>query len=231
MTLATVFFLLCFSFAHVFFPGHPTPILLAVGGMNQRSAWKFTGGIILSHGIVMALFLVFGHGILLALQSFWPGGRFWLTHLDIFLLSGLAVFLLYKALGEGHTHDENGRCQHDHKHEETGHPHFECRSAPSLNPTRPFWTGMAIGAVPCPDTLSYAVLGGTLTDHSSGIWAALLVFIGTGLSFATVTGLGQVLPRIISSPNTGRVICGVTALLCGLIVGYRIYHTWHDWFQ
>lgn len=45
MTLESAIFLITFSFSHVFFPGHPTPLLLTTGGMGMKKAWQFTLGV------------------------------------------------------------------------------------------------------------------------------------------------------------------------------------------
>lgn len=143
MDPSSILFLLGFSVAHIFFPGHPTPLLLATGKMDRASAWKFTWGLALSHGILMALALATGQVFLKALQEAWPAGKFWLSHLDIPLLLLLGFYLVREAFQKD---------QQDHSEKGIFGKAIQ----------RPFLTGAAIGAVPCPDTIGYAMIGGAL---------------------------------------------------------------------
>jgi len=211
MSIESALFLIGFSFAHVFFPGHPTPLLLATGGMSSRSAWKFTIGMALAHGIVMALALATGQVFLKALQEIWPSGKFWLSHLDIPLLLFVGFYLVREAF---------------HKEEDDTEGFFK-----KLDPKRPFLTGVAIGSVPCPDTIGYAMIGGAIGMHglAHGIMATSIVFFGTCLGFVSVTIAAQSLPRLVRSPRLGPAICLVTATICFVNVGWRSWKTYNDW--
>ncbi len=55
MSFEQIIFLSGFSFCHVLFPGHPTPLLLATGEMGLEKAWKFILGMAISHGLLGAL--------------------------------------------------------------------------------------------------------------------------------------------------------------------------------
>lgn len=210
MTLQSTLFLIGFSFSHVFFPGHPTPLLLATGGMGLKNAWKFTLGMAIAHGLLMALALAVGGFLLQLLQAAWPAGKFWISHVDIPILLFLGLFLLREAFRRG---DE------------------EERAAKKLDPKRPFLTGAAIGFIPCPDTIGYAMIGGAL--GTSGIlelsFATSLVFVGTALGFCSVTAVAGFVPKLIRSPKLAPAICLITALLCFANVTYRTWTTWKDW--
>lgn len=210
MTLESALFLIGFSFSHVFFPGHPTPLLLATGGMGMRKAWKFTLGMAIAHGLLMALALAVGQFFLKMLTTAWPGGKFVLSHLDIPLFFILGLFLLREAFRRG---DE------------------EERAAKMLDPKRPFLTGAAIGFIPCPDTIGYAMIGGALGMHglAHALTATSIVFIGTALGFCSVTAVTGFFPKLIKSPKLGPAICLVTALICFANVGWRTWNTWNDW--
>jgi len=210
MTLESALFLIGFSFSHVFFPGHPTPLLLATGGMGMRKAWKFTLGMAIAHGLLMALALAVGQFFLKMLTTAWPGGKFVLSHLDIPLFFILGLFLLREAFHRG---DE------------------EERAAKMLDPKRPFLTGAAIGFIPCPDTIGYAMIGGALGMHglAHALTATSIVFIGTALGFCSVTAVTGFFPKLIKSPKLGPAICLVTALICFANVGWRTWNTWNDW--
>lgn len=211
MTIDSALFLIGFSFSHVFFPGHPTPLLLATGGMSSRNAWKFTWGIALAHGLLMALALAVGQIFLKALQEAWPAGKFWLSHLDIPLLLVLGFYMVRVAFKTGKDDAEN--------------------FATKLNPKRPFLTGLAIGSIPCPDTIGYAMIGGAIGMHglAHALTATSLVFFGTCLGFLSVTLAAQCLPRLIRSPKLAPGICLATAAICFASVGWRSYNTWKDW--
>ncbi len=210
MTLESALFLIGFSFSHVFFPGHPTPLLLATGGMGMRKAWKFTLGMAIAQGLLMALALAVGQFFLKMLTTAWPGGKFVLSHLDIPLFFILGLFLLREAFHRG---DE------------------EERAAKMLDPKRPFLTGAAIGFIPCPDTIGYAMIGGALGMHglAHALTATSIVFIGTALGFCSVTAVTGFFPKLIKSPKLGPAICLVTALICFANVGWRTWNTWNDW--
>ena len=210
MDFSSILFLTGFSFAHIFFPGHPTPLLLATGRMSPGNAWKFTWGMALAHGVVMALALATGQIFLKALHEVWPSGKFWLSHLDIPLLLCLGFYLIREAF---------------HKEEQD-------EKLNSLkNPKRPFWTGVAIGAVPCPDTIGYAMIGGVIGMNglAHAITATSIVFLGTCIGFLCVTFVAISLPRIIHSPKLGPAICLATAMLCFGNVAWRSYTTIGDW--
>lgn len=210
MTLQSILFLLGFSFSHVFFPGHPTPLLLATGSMSLRNAWKFTLGMAIAHGILMALALAVGSFFLQILQEVWPTGKFWLSHVDIPIFLILGLILLREAFHRG---DE------------------EERAANKLDPKRPFLTGAAIGFIPCPDTIGYAMIGGALamTGLAHLSVATSVVFLGTSLGFCSVTAVAGFMPKLIRNPKLGPAICIVTALLCFVNVTYRTWNTWKDW--
>lgn len=210
MTLESALFLIGFSFCHVFFPGHPTPLLLATGGMGMKKAWQFTLGMAISHGILMAMALATGQFFLRMLTAAWPEGKFWLSHLDIPILFILGLVLLREAFRRG---DE------------------EERAARMLDPRRPFATGAAIGFIPCPDTIGYAMIGGALGAHglAHALTATSIVFLGTALGFCSVTAVTGFFPRLIKSPKLGPAICLATAAICFTNVGWRAWNTWHDW--
>jgi len=210
MSLETLLFLVGFSFCHVFFPGHPTPLLLATGGMGSRKAWRFTLGMSISHGLLMALALAAGQVFLRMLTAAWPAGKFWLSHADIPVLLVLGCLLLREAFRSG---DE------------------EQRAARMLDPKRPFLTGAAIGAIPCPDTVGYAMIGGSLGVHGwlHSFTATGVVFAGTALGFCSVTAVTGFMPRLIRSPKLGPAVCIATALICFASVGWRTWTTWNDW--
>jgi putative Mn2+ efflux pump MntP len=212
MTIESALFLLGFSFCHVFFPGHPTPLLLATGSMSSRNAWKFTWGIALAHGLVMAVALATGQVFLKALQEIWPSGKFWLSHMDIPLLLILGFYMIREAF---------------HKDDESETAGF----ANKFNPKRPFATGLAIGSIPCPDTIGYAMIGGAigLKGMSHALTATSLVFFGTCAGFLLVTLAAQSLPRLIRSPRLGQAICIGTAIICFLNVAWRSWNTYRDW--
>lgn len=210
MTLETFFFLLTFSYCHVFFPGHPTPLLLATGGMGMKKAWKFTIGMALSHGILMALALGVGQLFLKVLISAWPSGKFVLSHLDIPILFVLGLILVREAVRKGNETE---------------------RAAKMLDPKRPFLTGAAIGFIPCPDTIGYAMIGGAIGMHglSHAAMATSTVFLGTAIGFCSVTAVTGFFPKLIKSPKLGPAVCLATAAICFISVGYRTWNTWHDW--
>lgn len=211
MSLEQIIFLIGFSFAHVFFPGHPTPLLLATGGMTRRNAWKFTGGMAIAHGLLDAMALGVGQFFLKMLTAAWPAGKFIVTNLDIPILTILGIFLVFEAFHRGD--EENGK------------------AAKLMNPKRPFLAGAAIGFIPGPDTIGYAMVGGALGMHGLGhaLMASSVVFIGTALGFCSVTAVTGFFPTVIKSPKLGPAICLVTAILCFASVGYRTWNTWHDW--
>lgn len=210
MSLEQIIFLIGFSFSHVFFPGHPTPLLLATGGMGMKKAWKFTLGMAIAHGLLMALALATGQVFLKMLAAAWPAGKFWLSHADIPILFILGIVLLREAFRRG---DE------------------EEKAAKMLDPKRPFLTGAAIGFIPCSDTIGYAMIGGALGMHGLGhaLFATSIVFIGTALGFCSVTAVTGFFPRLIKSPKLGPAICIATAVICFANVGWRTWNTWNDW--
>ncbi|NRB75197.1 MAG: hypothetical protein HRU46_12630 [Verrucomicrobiales bacterium] len=211
MSFEQIIFLIGFSFAHVFFPGHPTPLLLATGGMSRRNAWKLTFGMAIAHGLLDATALGLGQFVLKLLASAWPAGKFYVTNLDIPILTILGIFLVFEAFRRP-------------KHEE-GKAHKV------LNFKYPFLAGAAIGFIPGPDTIGYAMVGGALglNGLAHALTATSVVFIGTALGFCSVTVVTGFFPSIIKSPKLGPVICFVTALLCFASVGYRTWNTWSDW--
>lgn len=210
MDLQYIIGLFVFSYVHVFFPGHPTPLLLATGGMSRKSAWKFSWGMALSHGIVMALALATGQIFLKSLTSVWPDGKFWLSHVDIPILLILGFYLIREAFKE---EDEDKNL------------------AAKLDQKRPFWTGAMIGAVPCPDTIGYAMMGGAIgmKGLSYAVTATSIVFIGTCVGFLSVTLVAQILPRLVRSPKLAPAICLTTAVICFTSVVYRSWTTYRDW--
>ena len=210
MSFEQVIFLIGFSFAHVFFPGHPTPLLLTTGGMTRRNAWKFTLGMAIAHGLLDATALGLGQFVLRLLASVWPTGKFYLTNLDIPILTILGVFLVIEAFRRK-------------KDDGTG--------AKILNFKRPFLAGAAIGFIPGPDAIGYAMVGGALGLNGLGhaLTATSVVFIGTALGFCSVTIVTGFFPTVIKSPKLGPAICIITALLCFASVGYRTWNTWSDW--
>ena len=212
MDPSSVLFLLGFSIAHIFFPGHPTPLLLATGKMDRPTAWKFTWGIALSHGIVMAVALATGQVFLKALQEVWPAGKFWLSHLDIPLLLFLGFYLVREAFRKDTVKES--------ENSDSGKPM-----------RRPFLTGAAIGAVPCPDTIGYAMIGGALglKGLPYAIMATSIVFVGTCVGFLAVTFVALSLPRLFRSPKLAPAICLATAAICFVNVGWRSYTTMRDW--
>lgn len=211
MSLEQILFLIGFSFAHVFFPGHPTPLLLATGGMSRKKAWHFTFGMAIAHGILDACALGLGQFVLRMLASAWPGGKFYLTNLDIPILAFLGIFLLVEAFRRRPT--EDGAAQK------------------ILNFQRPFLAGAAIGFIPGPDTIGYAMVGSALGLNGLGpaLAAVSVVFVGTALGFCSVTVVTGFFPSIIKSPKLGPAICFFTALLCFASVAYRAWNTWSDW--
>ena len=126
MSFEQIIFLIGFSYAHVFFPGHPTPLLLATGGMTRRNAWKLTAGMAIAHGLLDATALGLGQFVLKLLASAWPEGRFYLANLDIPILTVLGIFLVYEAF-------------HRHKDDEGS-------ARKILNFKRPFLAGAALGS-------------------------------------------------------------------------------------
>jgi putative Mn2+ efflux pump MntP len=211
MSLEQIVFLIGFSFAHVFFPGHPTPLLLATGSMTRRNAWKFTFGMAIAHGLLDAMALGVGQFFLKMLTAAWPSGKFYLTNLDIPILAILGIFLVFEAF---HRHqDEDGT------------------KKKMLDFKRPFLAGAAIGFIPGPDTIGYAMVGGALglNGLAHALTATGVVFIGTALGFCSVTTVTGFFPSVIKSPKLGPIICILTALLCFASVGYRTWNTWQDW--
>lgn len=210
MPLESAIFLTTFSFCHVFFPGHPTPLLLATGGMGMRKAWQFTLGMAIAHGLLMALALGVGQFFLKALLGVWPSGKFWISHVDIPILLVLGCLLLREAFRKG------GEVE---------------RAQKMLDPKRPFLTGAAIGFIPCPDTIGYAMIGGAIgmkgLAHTA--LATSIVFLGTALGFCSVTAVASFMPRIVKSPKLGPAICLITAVICFANVTWRTWHTWNDW--
>lgn len=211
MSLEQVIFLIGFSYAHVFFPGHPTPLLLATGGMSRRNAWKFTAGMAIAHGLLDAMALGVGQFVLKLLTASWPAGKFYLTNLDIPILTLLGIFLVFEVLRR--PRGEDGAAQK------------------LLDFKRPFLAGAAVGFIPGPDTIGYAMVGGALGVHglAHALTASFVVFIGTALGFCSVTAVTGFFPSIIKSPKLGPAICLLTALLCFASVGYRTWNTWNDW--
>lgn len=210
MTLESAIFLITFSFSHVFFPGHPTPLLLTTGGMGMKKAWQFTLGMAIAHGLLMALALGTGQFFLKMLMVAWPGGKFWLSHIDIPILLVLGCLLLREAFRRG------GEVERAHK---------------MLDPKRPFLTGAAIGFIPCPDTIGYAMIGGAMGMQGLAhmVTATSIVFVGTAAGFCSVTAVAGFMPRLVKSPKLGPAICLVTALVCFANVTYRTWNTWNDW--
>lgn len=211
MSFEQVIFLIGFSFAHVFFPGHPTPLLLATGGMIRSSAWKFTFGMAVAHGLLDATALGLGQFVLKLLSSVWPAGKFYLTNLDIPILTILGIFLLIEAR------------RRPQQGEEESHQ--------ILNFKYPFFAGAAIGLIPGPDTIGYAMVGGALglEGLAHALTATSVVFIGTALGFCSVTLITGFFPTLIKSPKLGPIVCSVTAMVCFVSVGYRTWNTWKDW--
>lgn len=210
MTLESAIFLTTFSFSHVFFPGHPTPLLLATGGMGMKKAWQFTLGMAIAHGFLMALALGVGQFFLKMLTSAWPGGKFWISHVDIPILLVLGCLLLREAFRKG------GEVE---------------RARKMLDPKRPFLTGAAIGFIPCPDTIGYAMIGGAIgmNGFAHAATATSIVFLGTALGFCSVTAVASFMPKLVKSPKLGPAICFVTALVCFANVTWRTWNTWSDW--
>lgn len=210
MTLGNAFFLASFSFSHVFFPGHPTPLLLATGGMGMKKAWQFTLGMAIAHGLLMALALGVGQFFLKLLVAAWPEGKFWVSHVDIPILLVLGCILLREAFRKG------GEVE---------------RAQKMLDPKRPFLTGAAIGFIPCPDTIGYAMIGGAIgmKGLAHTVAATSIVFLGTALGFCSVTAVASLMPKLIKSPKLGPAICLVTALICFANVTWRTWNTWNDW--
>jgi hypothetical protein len=210
MTLESAVFLATFSFSHVFFPGHPTPLLLATGGMGMKKAWQFTLGMAIAHGLLMALALGVGQFFLKMLMAAWPGGKFWVSHVDIPILLVLGCLLLREAFRKG------GEVE---------------RAEKILDPKRPFLTGAAIGFIPCPDTIGYAMIGGAIGMNGLAhtVMATSIVFIGTALGFCSVTAVASFMPKLVKSPKLGPAICLVTALICFANVTWRTWNTWNDW--
>jgi putative Mn2+ efflux pump MntP len=211
MSFEQVIFLIGFSFAHVFFPGHPTPLLLATGSMTRKNAWKLTFGMAAAHGLLDATALGLGQFVLQLLSSTWPAGKFYLTNLDIPILTILGIFLVFEAFrrpknGEGASHK-------------------------ILNFKYPFLVGAGVGFIPGPDTIGYAMVGGALglNGLAHALTATSVVFIGTALGFCSVTLATGLFPSFTKSRKLSSVICGVTALLCFASVGYRTWNTWNDW--
>lgn len=211
MSFEQIIFLIGFSFAHVFFPGHPTPLLLATGGMSRKNAWKFTFGMAVAHGLLDATALGLGQFVLRLLASAWPAGKFYLTNLDIPILTILGIFLIFEAF-------------HRHKDDEG-------KAKKILNFKRPILAGAAIGFIPGPDTIGYAMVGGALglNGLAHALTATSVVFVGTALGFCSVTAVTGFFPSMIKSPKLGPAICVFTALLCFASVCYRTWNTWNDW--
>ncbi|MCG8600010.1 MAG: hypothetical protein MI807_07710 [Verrucomicrobiales bacterium] len=211
MSFEQILFLIGFSFVHVFFPGHPTPLLLATGGMTRRKAWNLTFGMAIAHGVLDATALGLGQFVLRMLASVWPAGKFYLTNLDIPILTILGIFLLVEAFRR--------------------HPEEEGAAKKVLNFKRPFLAGAAIGLIPGPDTIGYAMVGSALGLHglAHALTAVLVVFVGTALGFCSVTAVTGFFPSLIKSPKLGTAICLFTAFLCFASVCYRTWNTWSDW--
>lgn len=210
MTFESALFLTTFSFSHVFFPGHPTPLLLATGGMGMKKAWSFTLGMAVAHGLLMALALGVGQFLLKMLMAVWPGGKFWISHVDIPILLVLGCLLLREAFRKG------GEVE---------------RARKMLDPKRPFLTGAAIGFIPCPDTIGYAMIGGAIGMNGLAhtAMATSIVFLGTALGFCSVTAVASFMPKLVKSPKLGPAVCLVTALICFANVTWRTWNTWNDW--
>ncbi|MEM1442274.1 MAG: hypothetical protein AAGF67_08030 [Verrucomicrobiota bacterium] len=211
MSFEQIIFLIGFSFAHVFFPGHPTPLLLATGGMSRSNAWKLTAGMAIAHGLLDATALGLGQFVLRLLSSAWPAGKFYLTNLDIPILTALGIYLFCEAFKRYRADDDAAKKILDFKH--------------------PFLAGAAVGFIPGPDAIGYAMVGGALGLNGLGhaLTATSVVFIGTALGFCSVTFVTGFFPSIIKSPKLGPAICMFTALLCFASVGYRTWNTWNDW--
>jgi hypothetical protein len=185
-------------------------LLLATGGMGMRKAWQFTLGMAIAHGLLMALALGVGQFFLKMIMEVWPDGRFWISHVDIPILLILGCLLLREAFRKG------GEVE---------------RAEKMLDPKRPFLTGAAIGFIPCPDTIGYAMIGAGIgmkgLAHTAT--ATSIVFLGTALGFCSVTAVASFMPKLVKSPKLGPAICLVTAVLCFANVTWRTWTTWKDW--
>ncbi len=208
----------------VLLPGHLTPLLIAflISGRGRINIWALCLGMALGHSVVMSTAIVLGIVLKATLLS--PVfGQFGIVSRHViysvsFVFGLYFSYVAYKEYTRQRTH-----AHHQHPHSTgPGHAH-------------PFWLGVLLGAVPCPATAGYAVIGMHLTAF---LWMALsAVFAGMLLSLIIIGISVFYLPQLaerIHKGISGVPLYTLAALVCFAysVYGFREFKkdfpvTWH----